>query len=133
MARLWLHGHGHAGGGRTVSGAAGGAGVSAAAGGGRGSGCSNRVAGAGEDPGRLNAWCGLGSTPGAHMSLAGSSPGIPRGPMGTVTINYSTGLARAAKDPAHRLLPAAGGARSPCKNGGCDEKTALGVGGQGWF
>ena len=46
--------------------------------------------------------------------------------MGTVMINYSTGLARAAKDPAHRLLPAAGGARSPCK-------TALGVGGQGWF
>ena len=53
--------------------------------------------------------------------------------MGTVMINYSTGLAWAAKDPAHRLLPAAGGARSPCKNGGCDEKTALGVGGQGWF
>ena len=31
-ARLWLHRHGHAGGGRTLSGAVGGAGVSAATG-----------------------------------------------------------------------------------------------------
>ena len=44
----------------------------------------------------------------------------------TVMTNYSTGWPRAAKDPAHRRLPAAGGAGSPCKNGGCDEKTALG-------
>lgn len=46
--------------------------------------------------------------------------------MTTVTTNYSTGWPRAAKGPAHRCLPAAGGARSPCEDGGCDEKTALG-------